>query len=77
VFATIPRSVVQAFIAQIYVVVVWHIFRGGLTVEGGTKIKEMTCAFVQEILARISRILAQIFEEEAWHGFRDKSVLNF
>jgi hypothetical protein len=76
-FGTVPKAIVQAFIAQICAVTVWHIFRGGRTVKEGTEIEELTCAFVQEILLRISRSLAQHFEDKAWHDFRDKSVLNF
>jgi hypothetical protein len=68
-FGTVPKAVVQAFIAQIYVAAFGTYFEVVVQLKGAQKIKELTCAFVQEILARISRSLAQIFEEKAWHDF--------
>jgi hypothetical protein len=71
-FGIVPK----AFIAQICVFTVWHIFRCGHIVKGCTEIKEITYAFVHEIPLRILRIFSQYFEDKSWHGFRDKFVLN-
>jgi hypothetical protein len=52
-----------AFIAQNCVAAFGTDFKATVQQKGGTEIKEQTCACVQEILARISRSLAQILCE--------------
>jgi hypothetical protein len=63
VFGTIFKEVVQSFIAQNIVVVVGTDFDASVQQERGTNIEEQTYTFVQEILAQISKSLAQILCE--------------
>jgi hypothetical protein len=65
VIGTVFKEALHAFISQnIVVVVVGTNFEASVQQERGTNIKEQTCTFVQEILARILRSLAQILCED-------------